>query len=150
MLGGTSPYHHGASRLHGALPPVLPEAQARADIVACARVRPAVGSCKPTWLAALDSLASRGADPSWIAEARSHIEHGSFLSAFGSLPKENLSAYSLRRGLATQASRSGSSEGEVSKALRHKNVDTTRRYIADLESRDHRLQFSKRAMNFSL
>jgi hypothetical protein len=74
----------------------------------------------------------------------------SFLSAFGSLPKENLSAYSLRRGLATQASRSGSSEGEVSKALRHKNVDTTRRYIADLESRDHRLQFSKRAMNFSL
>jgi len=74
----------------------------------------------------------------------------SFIAAFGSLPKENLTAYSLRRGLATEASRSGSSEGEVSKALRHKNVDTTRRYIADLESRDHRLQFAKRAMNFSL
>ena len=58
------------------LPDSLSEAAVRSDIRSCARTRPAVPECKPAWLAALNSLASRGADPSWIAEARSHIQHG--------------------------------------------------------------------------
>jgi integrase len=74
-----------------------------------------------------------------------------FAATFGAAPLgQPLTAYSLRRGFATEASRSGSSDGEISKALRHKNVDTTRRYIAELESRNLRLQISRRAMNHRL
>lgn len=72
----SSPYHHGASVVPSSLPRPLSEAQVRADIAACARVRPAVSDCKPAWFAALDSLEARGADGSWIREARSHIRHG--------------------------------------------------------------------------
>lgn len=117
----------------------------------------------PAWLDLLRALLNRPLDLNSSVFSRKDVRaqpfsstwfvaklRNTYSSALGSLPTANLTAYSLRRGLATEASRSGSSEGEVSKALRHKNVDTTRRYIADLESRDHRLQFSERAMNPSL
>jgi integrase len=117
----------------------------------------------PAWLDQLQLLFGKPVDPRSSVFSRREVLakpysgtwfvaklRSSFISVYGNLPKESLTAYSLRRGLATEATRAGSSEGEVSKALRHKNVDTTRRYIADLESRDHRLQFSRRAMNLSL
>lgn len=82
----SSPYHHGAFRQQTNLPPIVPEAQARRDIRDCARVHPAVGRCKPAWLAALKSLELRGADPAWVAEARSHISQGVSIE-LSSLPK---------------------------------------------------------------
>jgi len=116
----------------------------------------------PSWMELLQSFWSPSVDPetpifgrrnpaakpysgSWFV---SRLRRA-FSSSSGQLPSgQNLTAYSLRRGFATEASKSGSSDGEISKALRHKNVDTTRRYIAELESRNLRLQISRRAMNF--
>ena len=52
------------------------------------------------------------------------------------LPKAKvgkISAYSLRRGLATTARREGRSVESIQRQLRHKNINTTLGYIADEE-----------------
>jgi len=62
----------------------------------------------------------------------------------GVVPGEmGISAYSMRRGMATELHRSGVPEAVISKVLRHKNPDSTRQYIATLESEVRRMHLAR-------
>ena len=68
-----------------------------------------------------------------------------YLKSFGRLPAK-LSAYSLRRGAATVYTRAGAAPTDVSRALRHKNYETTVQYVGSLESSARRENFTRLAM----
>ena len=64
----------------------------------------------------------------------------------GGLPKgSTLTAYSLRRGMATELFEKRIPEATISKVLRHKNPDSTRGYIANLETEVRRWRLASKA-----
>ena len=70
-------YHHGARPLSPVCPlSPLSHSVSQRCIRELALSKPAVGKCKSSWLAALDSLMARGADPNWVREARDYIVNG--------------------------------------------------------------------------
>ena len=69
-----------------------------------------------------------------------------YSECFGGLPKGSaLTAYSLRRGMATELFEKRIPEATISKVLRHKNPDSTRGYIANLETEVRRWRLASKA-----
>jgi integrase len=69
-----------------------------------------------------------------------------YSECFGGLPKGSpITAYSLRRGMATELFEKQIPEATISKVLRHKNPDSTRGYIANLETEVRRWQLAMKA-----
>ena len=69
-----------------------------------------------------------------------------YSDCFGGLPKgSRISAYSLRRGMATELFDKRIPEATISKVLRHKNPDSTRGYIANLETEVRRWRLASKA-----
>ena len=69
-----------------------------------------------------------------------------YSECFGGLPKGGrISAYSLRRGMATELFDKQIPEATISKVLRHKNPDSTRGYIANLETEVRRWRLAMKA-----
>jgi hypothetical protein len=93
------------------------------------------------WRSSIGSGVATPISRAWFANKL----RSKYLKSFGRLPAK-LSAYSLRRGAATVYTRAGAAPTDVSRALRHKNYETTVQYVGSLESSARRENFTRLAM----